>query len=151
MLPLVLIAALMLPGAQETKPVSPPVSPSVSPPLSIGDEVLRNVKSQPLGAGTVDDLAAPDDFLRRVSDRIIRSSFEERYRVVVPDKALEAPGAGGSPDTKPGAAPGAGGPKKSGSAAEKQSMIVLIVATTALLVLVAFAVLAIRGRSRSGT
>lgn len=53
--------------------------------MSIEDEVLGNVKNQALGRGSVDDLALPDEFLKRVSDRVIRESFEARYRIVVPD------------------------------------------------------------------
>ena len=46
-------------------------------------EVRGNVLNQPLGDGTVADLALPEEFVRRVADRIVRSSFEERYRIVV--------------------------------------------------------------------
>jgi hypothetical protein len=61
-------------------------APSGAPtPEAIEREVLDNVKHQPLGTGTVEDLAMPDDFLRRVADRVIRASFEERYRIVVKD------------------------------------------------------------------
>jgi hypothetical protein len=48
--------------------------------------VLDNLKHEPLGSGTVEDLATPDDFLRRVADRVVRASFEERYRIVVKDE-----------------------------------------------------------------
>ncbi len=54
-------------------------------PEDIEREVLDNVKHQPLGSGTVEDLEMPDDFLRRVADRVVRASFEERYRIVVQD------------------------------------------------------------------
>ena len=57
----------------------------VPTPEAIEREVLDNVKHQALGSGTVEDLAMPDDFLRRVADRVIRASFEERYRIVVND------------------------------------------------------------------
>lgn len=66
-------------------------------PMSVEDEVLANILAQPLGPGqglaTVEALALPRPFLRRVADRIIRSSFEERYRAVVAD----GPVAGGDP------------------------------------------------------
>lgn len=58
-------------------------------PASIEEEVLSNVRSQPLGAGTVEDLALPEPFLRRIADRVVRSSFEERFRVVIADQELE--------------------------------------------------------------
>lgn len=67
---------------QSSAPQAPP------PPVSIEDEVLSNLRSQKLGAGTVDDLALPEAFLRRVGDRVIRESFEQRFRAVVTDEAL---------------------------------------------------------------
>jgi len=54
-------------------------------------EVLENIRNQPLGDGTVADLALPEDFLKRVADRIVRSSFEERYRIVVEDTKEHVP------------------------------------------------------------
>ena len=57
----------------------------VPTPAELEAEVLDNVKRQPLADGTVADLALPDAFLRRVADRIVRSSYEERYRLVVRD------------------------------------------------------------------
>ena len=73
-------------------------SPAVPTAAEIEAEVLANVRNQPLGEGTVDDLALPRAFLGRVADRIVRSSFEERYRIVVETgDDPETPGAGGSP------------------------------------------------------
>ena len=66
-------------------------------PEEIEAEVLANVKGQPLGEGTVADLALPDDFLRRVADRVVRASFEERYRIVVEAEAPRAPGLAARP------------------------------------------------------
>jgi hypothetical protein len=60
-------------------------------PAELEQEVLDNVLGQRLGDGTVADLALPEEFLRRVADRIVRSSFEERYRIVV--KSAEDPAA----------------------------------------------------------
>ena len=54
-------------------------------------EVRENVRNQPLGDGTVADLALPEEFLARVADRIVRSSYEERYRIVVADVAVPVP------------------------------------------------------------
>lgn len=59
-----------------------------TPSVSIEDEVLSNLRSQKLGEGTVDDLALPEAFLRRIGDRVIRDSFEQRFRAVVTDEAL---------------------------------------------------------------
>ncbi len=55
------------------------------------EEVIANVQAQPLGTGTVADLAIPEDLLRRLSDRILRRSFEDNFRIVV------AAPAGGDP------------------------------------------------------
>jgi hypothetical protein len=63
-------------------------------PAEIEMEVRQNVLGQKLGDGTVADLALPEDFLRRVADRIVRSSYEERYRIVVED-APPPPNTGG--------------------------------------------------------
>jgi hypothetical protein len=82
---LVLVAALVL----QTQG-APQESPAVPTPAELEAEVLDNVKAQPLADGTVADLALPDEFLRRVADRIVRSSYEERYRVVVRDQASPA-------------------------------------------------------------
>lgn len=57
--------------------------PDVPRPISIEDEVLENIRRQAAGLGTVEDLNLPLAFLRRVADRVIRRSFEERYRAVV--------------------------------------------------------------------
>ncbi len=47
------------------------------------EEVVANVQAQPLGTGTVGDLAIPEDLLRRLADRILRRSYEDQFRVVV--------------------------------------------------------------------
>jgi hypothetical protein len=57
---------------------------------SVELEVLGNIRAQALGPGTVADLELPEDFLRRVADHVIRQSFEERYRIVVPDAPAAA-------------------------------------------------------------
>lgn len=60
---------------------------------SVEDEVLGNLRAQPIGGGgaepahTVADLALPEPFLRRVAGRVIRSSYEEHFRAVVADVA----------------------------------------------------------------
>lgn len=74
------LASLVAPGRVPQAPPSP---------AELEREVLENVRNQPLGDGTVADLALPEEFLRRVADRIVRSSYEERYRIIVKDP--EAP------------------------------------------------------------
>ncbi len=74
---------------------------SAAPAMSVEDEVLGNIRAQTIGPATVADLPLPEDFLRRVTDRIVRSSYEERFRIVVsaehaheqpaPSAAVDAP------------------------------------------------------------
>lgn len=56
-------------------------APRVS--TAVEDEVLENLRGQELGPAAVRDLKLPEPFLRRVADRVIRTSFRERYRVVI--------------------------------------------------------------------
>jgi len=67
---------------------------------SVEREIERNIRSQPIGSHTVNDLGLNDGLIRRFRDRVVRSSFEDRYRVVVAD-------AGGAPvpSTQPDSAP----------------------------------------------
>ena len=55
------------------------------PDLSVEDEVLGNLRNQAIGRQTLADLNLPEAFLRREADRIIRGSFDDRYRIVVKD------------------------------------------------------------------
>lgn len=67
---------------------SPPAPPRDVTSASITAEVLDNVRAQRVGAATVGDLALPEPFLRRYADRIVRSSYEERFRIVVDDAGM---------------------------------------------------------------
>jgi hypothetical protein len=78
---------------QNAPGVPTPQAPGVPTPQAIEQEVLDNVKHQPVGDGTVDDLALPEAFLRRVADRVVRTSYEERYRIIVKDGTEAARGA----------------------------------------------------------
>jgi hypothetical protein len=72
-------------NAQTGAPAATANAPAsgASPAVSIEAEVLGNIRAQTIGPATVADLPLPDDFLRRVADRIVRSSYEERFRIVV--------------------------------------------------------------------
>lgn len=70
-------------------------------PASQLEEVMANVQAQPLGSGTVVDLALPEDLLRRLSDRILRRSFEEQFRIVVAAPAVAAQGADAAGESPP--------------------------------------------------
>ncbi|MGE3108249.1 MAG: hypothetical protein AB7G11_09790 [Phycisphaerales bacterium] len=59
-------------------------------PGEIEAEVRANVLAQRVGLGCVADLSLPDSLLDHIVDRVVRSSFEERYRVVVPDDSAAA-------------------------------------------------------------
>jgi len=50
--------------------------------------VLANILAQRIGPGTVADLRLPPGLLARITDRIIRSSFEDRSRGVFADAPL---------------------------------------------------------------
>jgi len=56
---------------------------------SMEEQVLRNLREQPVGAHTLADFHLPEPYLRRVADRVIRSAFEERFRIVVPDATTQ--------------------------------------------------------------
>ncbi len=60
-------------------------TPPAEPEVSVEDEVLANLRALDLGPVKLEALAMPDDYLRRVATRVIQSSFEERFRIVVAD------------------------------------------------------------------
>jgi len=66
---------------------------SSEPPASVEEEVRANVLAQPVGDHRVADYALPDAFVARIADRVICSSYQQRYRVVVHDAppAADAP------------------------------------------------------------
>ncbi len=69
---------------------------------SVEHEVAQNILRQPFGSGTVADLNLPAEFIRRCADRVIISSFNDRYRVVVGEQPARAP----VPPPPPGEAAG---------------------------------------------
>jgi hypothetical protein len=79
-LPCAALALLLLPLQQP----GPQSVAETARELSVEDEVLANIQNQPVGSATIADFRLPEDFLRRYAERIIRSSFESRYRIVVP-------------------------------------------------------------------
>lgn len=90
-----LLAALLLAVAGDclAQHALPAPSGSAMPqpePVSIEQEVLANIQNQRVGGHTVGDFNLPPEFLRRVADRIIRSSFEQHLRIVVRDIPEEA-------------------------------------------------------------
>ncbi len=48
--------------------------------------VLHQIRDHPLNGGTLADLNADEAFLRRAADRMIRSSYQEQFHVVVRDE-----------------------------------------------------------------
>ncbi len=50
---------------------------------SIEEQIAQNIVRQPIGAAqTVGELGLPDSFVRRVADRIVRSSYQAQYHLV---------------------------------------------------------------------
>lgn len=69
-------------------PLQLPAPPDVedAPPPSVMVEVLNNIRGQPVGPVTVAELGLPEPFLRHFAHRIILSSFEENFRMVIADE-----------------------------------------------------------------
>ncbi len=89
---LLVVTLLLAPAyqvaAQQTATAA--ASQPATAPYSVEDEVLDNLRAQQIGARTIADLSYPEDFLRRVADRIIRESFERRFRIVVDEEEKPA-------------------------------------------------------------
>jgi hypothetical protein len=56
-----------------------------TPAEAVEREVRENVRKQAVGNHSLEQFNLPPAFISRMADRIIRSSFEERYRIVVDD------------------------------------------------------------------
>lgn len=54
-------------------------------PGSIQEEVFIRLKSRPVGRHTLEVFDLPDDFLSRVADRIVRLTYQDRFRMVAQD------------------------------------------------------------------
>ena len=86
-----LLVFLALPPADAIV-TAPPLPADPPGHLSVEETVLRRITQQPVGSQTLDALRMPDGFLRRVGDRIIRMSYQQRFRSV---------GAGAAPAVSP--------------------------------------------------
>lgn len=75
---------LFLLGAFVAQTISQSAFAQTSQP-SIQDQILSNLRNAFVGRHTLGDLNLPEDYLRRVGDRILRNSYEQQFRVVVPD------------------------------------------------------------------
>jgi hypothetical protein len=53
--------------------------------LTVEQKVRSNILNQRIGGHSVSDLNMPRPYIDRLTDRIIRSSYEQRYRIVVDD------------------------------------------------------------------
>lgn len=83
------------PATSSSAPVSQP---------SIEDEVLANLRGASIGDHTLGDWNLPDEYLRRVADRIIRASYERNFRRVVRDGTPESlPTSTSAPASQPSA------------------------------------------------
>ena len=99
------------------------------------DQVLNNLRQSPVGSHTLDALQLPDDYLRRVADRILRSSYEQQFRVIVPDST----GAAHAAELKP-----PGMPEHEGPPAAGRSLWPTLVATALEICLMAAIVIAVQ-------
>jgi hypothetical protein len=59
--------------------------PARATPASIQAEIVANIRAQPLGPGSVADLAQPESFAARVAGRVMQAWYQERCRIVVDD------------------------------------------------------------------
>jgi hypothetical protein len=73
------------PGSASTTQAQDGSALSRAPDVSYEDQVLSNLQHKDIGPVKLESLALPPEYLRRVADRIIQSSFEEQFRIVVPD------------------------------------------------------------------
>lgn len=65
--------------------ISAATAQDAGPPLEI--EVAREIQNQPVGNNTIEDFALPDEFVRRVADRVVRIQYQNRYRMVYDDES----------------------------------------------------------------
>ncbi len=79
-----------LPGAH----VAPEGPTSAEVLRATQDQVIANLRAQPLGLATAESLNMPEEFLRRVASRIIRQSFAQSFRRVEPTPEPKGFGAG---------------------------------------------------------
>lgn len=84
---------------------APGPDPQLSP--SIEQDLLTRLKGQPIGQGTLESVDVPDEFLRRVADRIIRMDYQKRYRMVLRSDVAHADSSShtAEPTTAPGSTP----------------------------------------------
>ena len=88
-------ALALLAACSREGPVAPTHGVSSQSPAAPApraeDEVLASLRAEPCGAGTLADLQFPEPFLRRVADRVLRASYQERFRVIVADGQAAEP------------------------------------------------------------
>ncbi|MCP3904242.1 MAG: hypothetical protein GY715_11475 [Planctomycetes bacterium] len=65
----------------------PPEEPAPAATRSIEEEVRDNILGQPIGEHTVAALGLPDTLVRRIGDRVIRESYQDRFHAVYHDAA----------------------------------------------------------------
>lgn len=71
------------------------------PPGPFERQVIQSLREQPIDAARIEDLNLPDEFLRRLADRIIRASYQRHFRAVVRDPASTRPADPNPPTTQP--------------------------------------------------
>jgi len=71
-------------------PAPPPDEPAPAVTRSVEDEVRDNILKQPMGRFTVAALDLPETLVRRIADRVIRESYQDRFHAVYHDAAASA-------------------------------------------------------------
>ncbi len=91
--PLIVITVVGISAAAAGTParVQMPPGPLGRQDPTVEDNTLGKLKNQPIGTHTLDALNLPDEFLRRVADRVIRLAFQNRSRRVVRDETTPLP------------------------------------------------------------
>jgi hypothetical protein len=79
-------AAQRTPASQSRSASDPSARDATTAVAALEDEVVANLKAQKIGSATAADLGFPDEYWRRVAGRVLRSSFEENFRIVVTDE-----------------------------------------------------------------
>lgn len=68
---------------------------------AIEEEVYQNIIHQSVEGQGIPDFKLPEPFLRRVTDHVVRDSYERRYRIVVQDAVAGASAPRTAPASKP--------------------------------------------------
>lgn len=75
-----------------------------APAVPIEEQFRAALLAQPAGRFSIAEYNLPDDFLRRVTDRRIRTAYEQQFRIVIADAPASQPTTSSQPNTASAAA-----------------------------------------------